>query len=216
MRLIQIRPLISVASFIGWLTVALRLYLAIQNSVASNIGIFEGIVTWSSYFTVLTNILAASTLIANSIKTQKETNLNWALRFLRRPEVNTAVATYISVVALIYHFILRHLFDHQGLAAIVNISQHYLMPGLFMIYWWFGVPKQKIKWRLTVPLLYYPLCYLVYILILGSLRNSYPYPFMDVVQLGGLQVAKNSMGVLIFFMAVSSIFIILGQIQRRH
>jgi hypothetical protein len=58
--------------------------------------------------------------------------------------------------------------------------------------------------------------YSIYTLLLGALRNQYPYPFSDVNALGYPRVILNSLFIYGFFAGLSLLFIGFGRLQRRQ
>ena len=53
------------------------------------------------------------------------------------------------------------------------------MPLGFVGYWLIFVPKAKLRWRVVLGWLVYPLAYMIFVLVRGSLVGRYPYPFLD-------------------------------------
>jgi len=84
---------------------------------------------------------------------------------------------------------------------------HDVMPVLFVIYWWFCVPKGTLQWRNLWPWLLYPLVYFIYALVRGYFVGSYPYPFIEVDTLGYPQVFSNAVMVLVAFVVISLVVI---------
>ena len=84
-----------------------------------------------------------------------------------------------------------------------RLSEEFL-PGLrdriiarsVMIDWVLFVPKGTIRWRSALVWLLYPLVYAVYSLIHGAVTGFYPYPFINVGELGYDKMFLN-MGVLV-------------------
>jgi hypothetical protein len=64
------------------------------------------------------------------------------------------------------------------------------------------------KWGL------YPTVYLFYALIRGALFGLYPYPFIDVGQLGYARVFLNAGGMLIAFIGISTVLVTLDRAKR--
>lgn len=206
----------QVAAVVGWVTIALRFYLSIDTSLANGTGVGGGVVVFLSYFTVLTNILVVLVWTAGGVGAATKATQASVLSFFRRPGVASAIAVYITVVAVIYHGLLSQLWDPQGLTKVVDFMLHTVLPGLYLIYWWLGIPKHNLRWHWAVTWLSYPVGYSVYTLLLGAIRHKYPYPFSDVTTLGYLRVLLNSCFVLSFFAVLSLVFIGLGRLQARR
>lgn len=210
-----IRQFTQLAAVFAWITIVLRFYLAISTSLADGTGIGGGIVTFLSYFTVLTNILVALALTAGGLARSRPGPRQTALQIWRRPGVATAIAVYITIVAVIYHVLLSQLWDPQGLTKGVDIMLHSVMPVAYLAYWWFAIPKRQLQWRGAIVGLSYPVSYSVYTLLLGAVRNQYPYPFSNVNELGYARVFLNSMGMFALFAGVALLFIGIGRRQAR-
>ncbi|RZM82930.1 Pr6Pr family membrane protein [Leptolyngbya iicbica] len=208
------RQYAKIAAIASWITIMLRFYLAIDTSLSDGTGIGSGIVSFFSYFTVLTNILVALAFTAGSIELNRP-HPQLVTRLLRQPSTVTAIAVYITIVAAVYHILLSHLWDPQGLTKIVDVMLHSVMPAAYLIYWWLGVPKRSLRWRGALVWLMYPVGYSVYTLLLGAVRNKYPYPFSDVNALGYARVLLNSLSMFALFAIVSLVFISVGRLQTR-
>ncbi len=174
----------AIAAVIGWIALILQLYLIIVNRTAS---IPETLLRYFGFFTILTNILVAVSLTMVYLKGISENG-----HFLTRPKTLTATAVYITIVGLIYNLILRFQWAPQGLAKLVDELLHSVIPVLFIFFWLKFVPKQSIQWKNILHWLIYPLVYLGYTLLRGSFAAWYPYPFINVTDLGYEKVVINS------------------------
>ncbi len=192
----------------GWFALALQLYLTLQLSVSNGKTIAAGLVIYFGFFTILTNLIVAVALSAQ---------LFWpntrAGKFFARPDVNTAVAAYIAVVGIVYSLLLRHIWNPQGAQLIVDRLLHDVVPVAFLVYWWFAVPKQSLRWLQAPRWLVYPLAYFVYSLIRGELTGLYPYPFIDVTQLGYERTFMNAAGMVLGFLVVALVLIAVSRLQ---
>lgn len=190
-------------TLICWFAIIGQFYLSIQNRVSP---IDETVIRFFSYFTILTNILVALYFTANLLN--KENALK---KFFAKPGILTAVTVYITSLGIIYQFLLRHIWDPEGLQFIVNELLHSFIPVLFIIYWWLYEDKKSLKWNFIGSWLIYPLIYCIYILIRGSISNFYPYPFVDVNTLGYQRVIINALFIAVFFVIVAVIFIAIAK-----
>jgi hypothetical protein len=191
-------------SAIGWLAIILQFYLLITNRKLS---IVSTIVQFFSYFTILTNIVVATySSILLSASTPKK--IEWFIS----PRSATALTVYIVIVGFVYNAILRFLWNPIGLQKVVDEALHLIIPLLFLLYWFLFVPKESLKWKNIFPWLLYPVIYLAYILIRGSITNLYPYPFLEINNIGTAKVFTNILVLCIAFLGVSLLFTGIGKL----
>lgn len=164
----------------------------------------------TSFFTIWTNAAVALTLTAPLVL--PETRLG---RFFRRPGVVTGVAASIAFVMLIYHLLLSNQVNPEGVALLTDVLAHYLIPVLFVGYWWVLTPKETLRWRDPLIWLSYPLVYQVHVLLRGSLTGFYPYPFVNVEEIGLVPVLRNTLGIGAVFVVISLFFVVLGRVETR-
>jgi len=162
-------------ALVAWTTIITQ--LSITTELLSN---------FFSYFTVLSNILVA--LCVTFLFFPATTSLG---SFFKKTSVQTAIALYIFIVALVYNTVLLWLFDFKGLQFVVDNFLHVVVPLLFVLYWCFFTPKEKLTWKDGLLWLIFPTLYLVYSMIRGSITHWYPYPFLNVDKLGAGTVAVN-------------------------
>ncbi|WP_286768146.1 MULTISPECIES: Pr6Pr family membrane protein [Sphingobacterium] len=133
-----------------------------------------------------------------------------------RPETITAVTLYILIVGIIYNTILRFLSHPQGLSMVVDELLHVLAPSSFFLFWWRFLDKGTIRWSHIFYWLIFPLVYLFYTLWHGSFSGFYPYPFVNVSELGMDRVILNSFGVTLVFIVIGVLLIVLGRWQNKQ
>jgi hypothetical protein len=193
----------AIGAIIGWLALAMQLYLIIQNRVTT---IPETVIRYFSFFTILTNILVAISFTAvylNGIGQKKS--------FFTQPKTLTATVVYITIVGIIYNTILRFIWVPQGWDMVVNELLHLIIPIAFIIFWIKFVPKQNMEWKNILPWLVYPIVYLGYTLLRGATAQWYPYPFVDVVKLGYNKVLINSAMVTVVFIVIALLFVAIAK-----
>lgn len=196
------RSLSVLFALIAWFAVIAQFVLMMQNLTTS---IGEGIIRFFSFFTILTNTLLASFFTSKIFKP------GFSDSFPHKPGHMTAITVYIFIVGLVYQLILRFTWDPQGMQKLVDEILHSVTPVLAIIFWVLYEQKEKLKYEMILPWLVYPLFYLIYILIRGSFAHFYPYPFVDVDELGYPAVLKNSFFLTLVFAFVSLFFIWLGR-----
>ena len=198
------------AALVGWLALVLQLYLLLTVSLTNGNGLVVGTMRFFSFFTILTNLLAA--LALTSAWLHKGAGAN-TTRFLARPSVNTGIAASIALVGIAYNLLLRHLWQPQGLQWVADELLHDVMPVVFVLYWWLFVAERRYGWRDALRWLVYPALYFVYALGQGGLSGWYPYPFLDVAQLGYARVLANAAGVLSGFVVIAFVLVMLDRLK---
>ena len=201
----------AIAALLGWSALALQLLLSIQLSVANGQGALAGAWTYIGYFTILTNVLVALALTADARGPRGAVS-----PFFTRPDVHTAIAMSIVIVAAIYNLMLRQLWQPHGWQIVADNTLHVLMPVLFLLYWWLAVPKATLRWPQVIVWQLYPAAYFAYVLARGAVDRWYPYPFLDVTKLGYLLVLVDACVVLLVFVTVALLLVALGRWQVRR
>lgn len=198
---------LTILSIVAWFALVGQLYLIIVNR---NTSVVVTLIRYISFFTILTNLLVAlcSTFLLRD-KTNKGQN------FFSRLKTITAIAVYITVVGLVYNLVLRFLWQPQGLQLIVDELLHTVVPILFILFWLLFVPKAGLKAKDILPWLLYPFAYIIYILIRGAITGEYPYPFIDVAQLGYDKVLLNSGMLLIVFVVFTLLYVGLDKFLKK-
>lgn len=203
------RPMLALAgALIGWLGLALQLYLTIELKRTAGEGIGAALWLYVGFFTILTNLLVAIALTAAARRSDGG--------FWRRPGVHTSIAMSIIVVGLIYNIMLRGLWHPRGLTLFADVIVHDVMPAWFLVHWWLAIPKQGLYLRDVWRWLLYPAAYFVYVLLRGAWDGWYPYPFLDVKNIGYAQVAIDAAVVLALFLALGLILLALARWQSRR
>lgn len=207
----RLRLALLTVACVAWFGLGLQLYLLLVARWQEKASLLGGLMTFLTYFTVLSNTLAAAVLTAAVSRRQ----VGLASGF-RQPWVIGGVTTSIVLVGIAYSLLLRNLWDPQGLQWLANEILHDLMPVLFLGYWLACVPKGYLRtWHLPLWALY-PTVYFVFILIRGEVLGVYPYPFVDVVKLGYGQVWLNALGVLGGFLAIGGVAILIDHLMAKR
>jgi hypothetical protein len=192
------RRFVAVAAVLGWAGLSIQLYLIFYSRWTLAASLLGGLLSFFSYFTVLTNTLVATVLTCEW--TSRESA---ARRWFLQPWVSSGIAVSIAVVGLAYSLLLRHLWHPEGWQFLADELMHDVMPLLFLAYWGFCVPKGTLRVRHIGRWVIYPLVYFAYLLLRGHELAVYPYPFIDVDKLGYPQVFLNAAGLLAGFVLIA-------------
>lgn len=189
---------VAAAALAGWVGLAIQQYLIFYSRWEAGASLMGGLINFFSFFTVLTNTLAAVVLSYALVKRPSA-----AQRFFLAPAVSSGIAVSIVVVGVAYNLLLRHLWQPEGFQFIADELLHDVMPVLFALYWWRCVPKGQLRLTHIGLWVIYPLVYFGYALLRGDLLGQYQYPFIDVSTLGYPQVFVNAGGILAGFVLIA-------------
>ena len=192
-----VRRLAVLLAVLGWAALMLQAWISVTRHIALGNGAAYGVMMYTGYFTILTNALCAAVATAVALGARASP----ALQVLRRPAFITAAAVSILLVGVIYHLLLRAIHHPVGLEYACNIALHYLVPPLFVSFWWLAVPRGVLVWRDLWLAFAFPAAYAVYVLARGEIAGVYPYPFFDVTKLGYSDVLRNAVGLSGVFVA---------------
>ena len=155
--------------------VALSVYTAVQTPGRFHNGVERGFNTFA-FFTVQSNLIVGVT------------TLLLALRLNRR---STTFRTFrltglvmITITGVVYHVALAQILDLDGIHQLGNQLVHTVVPLLAVFGWLIFGPRGQTSRRVACLSVLYPFCWLVFTLIRGAVISWYPYPFIDVTQLG--------------------------------
>lgn len=139
-----------------------------------------------AFYTILTNIVLVLIYLSDVLPTPR-------LALFQRPLVRGLMAANIALVGLYVYFVLRHLHVLEGLYELADTILHYLCPTLYLLWWLVSQKHGQLRWN-QLPLMLLPtLVYFLYILARGVWVQQYPYPVLDVVNLGYGQVSLNAL-----------------------
>jgi len=184
--------------------VALQYWLSVLANPSGDVLISS--LRFLSFFTILTNLLAAAALLWPVLWPESA-----VARFLSRPAVRTAIAGYILMVGVVYYLLLLGLSHREGLSLAIEHILHSVTPLLFVIDWVLFVPKAGVRWQIGFTALIFPLTYAAWILVYGAVSGWYPYPFIDVTELGYAQVAANIVALVMAFLLVELMLVAIGR-----
>ncbi len=205
------RIYVTVIAALGWFALALQCYLTVSLSLANGKTLTAGVITFFSYFTILTNLLVAIVLSCSL----------WAPKnrlgaFFAGAMAQSGTAVYIAIVGIVYSLLLRHIWDPQGLQKIADLLLHDVIPLLYVAYWVIFVPKNSLRWKDALWWLIYPAAYFAYTLMRGAASGWYPYPFLDALALGYSRVSANAVMLLVAFLLAGLLIVAIGRWMGRR
>lgn len=193
----------------GWFALGLQYGLMLHGDPQTGAGALT--LNFFSYFTIPTNILVALALTAPVVAPNSRLG-----RWSASEGVRAAVAMYIAVVGLTYHFLLADVWDPQGWLLVANTLLHYVMPLAFVIDWLAFTPKGRLRWADPAKWLVPVLIYGAWTLLHGRLSGWWPYWFVDVDKLGLGRTAVYFAGLLVFLLIVGLIVVAIDRTFGRR
>jgi hypothetical protein len=201
----------AVGALLGWFALALQLYLMLAQSPPSGVARLGAVITFFSFFTILTNLLVAVVFTAVVFRPQTA----WG-EWLCSPSVQAGTAVYIVIVGIVYQLLLRQLWNPQGAQWLADVLLHSIIPVGYVLYWLLYAPRAGLTWKHALAWLVYPGVYLVYTLARGAVSHVYPYPFVDVNQLGYSGVLVRAAMLLVVFLGMGLLVVAVGRRTRQR
>lgn len=157
----------------------------------------------SRYFTILTNLALGITMAM----------LAMGCVVLR--SILHSLTTAILAVGIVFHIALADLIDPQGWGIVTNQVFHTAAPMLGAVWWLAFAPARPHGWRRLGWVIIWPILYALYVLARGAATGVYPYPFMDLPQLGWARLILNMAVLSAGFVAIGALLNALVQLRIR-
>jgi hypothetical protein len=166
----------ALIALIAWFGLAIQFSatFAAQESLGATLWIL------ARFFTVLTNLIVAFTFTALALGRQVS------------PSLLGGVTLAIALVGAVYVLLLRGLLELSGGALLADTLLHKVVPVLAPLWWLVFAPKGGLRQRDPWLWALYPLTYFAYAIARGLSGDKYPYPFMNVDEIGWPQTLINS------------------------
>lgn len=150
------------------------------------------------YFTIQSNILVAVMAAALAIDPGRDG------RWWRVLQADAVLG--IMLTGVVHFALLRPLLNLDGWDAVADNMLHLVVPAAAIVGWLCFGPRPRLDGRTVWWSLAWPIAWLVVTLVLGVVRDWYPYPFLDVSLHGYPQVLLTSLAVtLLFLLLVSAV-----------
>ena len=188
----------------AWVTLITK-YL-VEATSGEHASQFAALLDYLSYFTHLSVFLVA--LAFSAVLLRPESGLRI---FFEKPATRAAIALYIIVVAVVHHLLLADLKVRVGWSATTNTLLHTVVPVLYVIDWLVFATKRRMTYSAIPYWLIYPAAYGVWAVGTGYIAGAYPYPFLDMSELGLSGVAISMVGFVALFSIGAALFIAIGK-----
>ena len=187
----------AIAGLVGWAGLVLQLSL-----IVGNLGFPLGLWRFVGFFTILTNIGAAS--VATAIALGATSGLGGA-------RARLMAATSIITVGIVYSVALRALWSPTGLQKVADALLHDATPLLWLLLW-LAVRTPRLQWREVGWALLPPALYAAYSLARGAIDGWYAYWFLDPAKQSMPELAVS---IVVMIAGIAAVAAALIQLNRR-
>lgn len=163
-------------------------------------------VHYFSYFTIDSNLIAATTLLLFAARSRSD-------RPQRLEALRGAAVVYMSVTGIVFTLLLSGT-DVDTAIPWVNTVVHEVMPLVLIADWLLDPPVARLAMRQGLLWLSFPFVWIVYTLIRGSISGRYPYPFLNPANGGYASVAAYSLAILVVMALVCGVVAWLGNTRN--
>ena len=174
------------------------------NVIGGNDTVSERFFDWSSYFTILSNIVVAivmTTLVFNASAFTRRGRSGNIWRTLRLDSL-----LMITITGIVYNLLLAS-GPKTGWDNISNLLQHVINPIVTVLVFFLAGPRGMLKLKTIAQALVLPIIWAVYVLARGTMINAYPYFFFDVATYGWVSVITFILQILAFAVVLGFIFV---------
>lgn len=144
------------------------------------------------YFTVIVNLFVAILFTGAALGAER----------IATPFLLGGVTIAILLVGIVYNTLLKGMFELSGGAKLADLINHSVTPVTVTLFWIFVAPKGGLTRRAPLQWALLPLAYFAYALTRAGIEGKYPYPFMNVAELGWPRTLINASIMALGFVAM--------------
>jgi hypothetical protein len=138
--------------------------------------------------------------------------LAWLLLALRLDRRSTAFGALwltglvgITVTAVVHHTMLAHLYEPTGMDVVGDAIRHTVVPVMTWVGWLVLGPRRFLTGRAVWWTLVFPAAFTLLTVVRGHLLEWYPYPFVDVIDLGYAPAVLNGVAIIGGYVALAAV-----------
>ncbi len=167
------------------------------------VGLPMRLLRFFTYFTIQSNILAMVMAASLILRPDRDGRL-W-----RVARIGSVVG--MAVTFVVYRIALAGILDLHGAAWWTDFGFHVVAPILTVAGWLLFGPWPRFDGRSVGLFIIWPVCWLVYVLILGAAVDWYPYPFVDAQARGYPHALLNCLMVAALLLGVAGIALVVDR-----
>lgn len=173
-------------------------------ATVASVGVGTRMVQTLSFFTIQSNILVLVVAASLVVDPARDGRL-W--RVLRLDAL-----LGITITGLVFDLILIRYVDPSGWQLVATIGFHYVAPWATLLGWLLFGPRPRIDRRTIAWAFVWPAAWIVYTFVRGALVDWYPYPFLDVAEVGYPAAIGSTAVVVVVSVVLVAVF---AQLDRR-
>ena len=194
----------ALASMIAF-AIIVQLALLVTGGADANSGVLEPalglgskLVRFFSYFTIQSNLLVMVDSFLLAINPNLDSSWRRALR------LDALIG--IVVTGLVFSLVLANIVHLTGLAYVLTVCFHYIVPCVAPLGWLLFGPRPRIKWSTLAWAFLWPILWILFTFAHGAITGWYPYPFLNADKLGHTAALRNTIFVLVVAAILGLIF----------
>lgn len=129
-----------------------------------------------SYFTIQSNLFVLAASLTLALAPARDGRV-WRV-------VRLDALLGISITGIVYWTLLAPLVDLSGWGLVAGLGFHLVSPLATVVVWLLVGPRPRIAWSTVGWAFAWPLAWVAYIFVRGAVTGWYPYPFLDVSEVG--------------------------------
>lgn len=185
--------LVAVVALSG---VVMELTIAVADGPGEAGSMAERLVRLFSYFTVLSNIAIGAVSAVLAVDPRRD---GPGFRVARLDAL-----LCIAVTGVVYNTVLRGIVELSQAGAVSNFLLHVASPLAAVVVWLLVGPRPRIDTRTVLLSVLAPVLWIVYTFVRGAVVDWYPYPFLDVIEIGLGRALLNAGVVAVLFLVLAS------------
>jgi hypothetical protein len=203
------RPWHAVIALVVVASLVIQLVLVFTGGEDANSGSTDsagaGVRLWRlfSYFTIQSNLIVLAASVWFVLRPAADG------RFWRVVRLDALVG--ILITGLVYAIVLAPQLHLTGAALVATIGFHYVSPWAFVVAWLLFGPRSRVGWATIAAAFIWPVVWLGYIFTQGAFTHWYPYPFLDVTEIGFGTALRNAGFVVVLGVVLAAVFKLLDR-----
>jgi hypothetical protein len=149
------------------------------------------------FFTIIANVLVAIVFGGVALGGRR----------FATPFALGGVTLAILLVGIVYALLLNGLLSLSGGALLADMLLHKVTPVIVPLWWLAFAPKNGLRSRDPLLWALLPLVYFGYALARGAIDGRYPYPFMNLTELGAGRTLANALLMAAGFLIAGSVLV---------